>query len=64
MKDEVLQELWEIKDELARESGYDVKVLIETLRAAQAVSTRPTVNLYAERQAAGAEYPGVEGKLP
>nr|VFJ61111.1 MAG: hypothetical protein BECKFW1821A_GA0114235_111110 [Candidatus Kentron sp. FW] len=49
MKDEVLQELWEIKDELARESGYDIEALFETLRAVQAASTCPTVNLYAEK---------------
>jgi len=55
MKDEVLEELWNVKDELARESGYDIKVLLETLRAAQAASTRPTVNLYAEKQTAGGD---------
>nr|VFJ60624.1 MAG: hypothetical protein BECKDK2373B_GA0170837_10944 [Candidatus Kentron sp. DK]VFJ61970.1 MAG: hypothetical protein BECKDK2373C_GA0170839_10933 [Candidatus Kentron sp. DK] len=53
MKDEVLQELWEIKDELARESGYDIETLFKMLRTVQAASTRPVVNLYAEKQAAG-----------
>nr|VFK22946.1 MAG: hypothetical protein BECKLPF1236B_GA0070989_13344 [Candidatus Kentron sp. LPFa] len=45
MKDEVLQELWEIKDELVRESGYDIEALFKTLRTIQAASTHPIVNL-------------------
>nr|VFK32960.1 MAG: hypothetical protein BECKMB1821G_GA0114241_11328 [Candidatus Kentron sp. MB]VFK35762.1 MAG: hypothetical protein BECKMB1821I_GA0114274_11438 [Candidatus Kentron sp. MB]VFK77356.1 MAG: hypothetical protein BECKMB1821H_GA0114242_112710 [Candidatus Kentron sp. MB] len=45
MKDEVLQELWEIKDELARESGYDIEALFKTLRTVQTSSTHPIVNL-------------------
>nr|VFK42424.1 MAG: hypothetical protein BECKSD772F_GA0070984_11221 [Candidatus Kentron sp. SD]VFK48239.1 MAG: hypothetical protein BECKSD772E_GA0070983_11182 [Candidatus Kentron sp. SD]VFK80604.1 MAG: hypothetical protein BECKSD772D_GA0070982_11332 [Candidatus Kentron sp. SD] len=49
MKDEVLQELWEIKDELARESDYDIEALFKTLRTVQASSTYPVVNLAAHK---------------
>nr|VFK47444.1 MAG: TIR domain-containing protein [Candidatus Kentron sp. TC] len=51
-RDEVLQALWEIKDELAREFGYDIEALFETLRADQAASTHPTVNLAAPESTA------------
>lgn len=35
MKDEIIAELWRIKDELARESNYDVHVLCRNLREQQ-----------------------------
>jgi hypothetical protein len=35
MGDEVIQELWRIKDELAREANYDVHVLCQQLREHQ-----------------------------
>ncbi len=38
MKDEIIQELWQIKDELAREANYDVNVLCRQLREHQAIS--------------------------
>ena len=36
MRDEIIQELWRIKDELARETKYDVHVLCRQLRKRQA----------------------------
>jgi hypothetical protein len=35
MRDEIIQELWRIKDELAREANYDVHVLCQELRHRQ-----------------------------
>ncbi len=35
MSDEIIQELWRIKDELAREANYDVHVLCQKLRSTQ-----------------------------
>ena len=32
MKDEVLEELWAIKDEIAKEHGYDLHALVAHLR--------------------------------
>jgi hypothetical protein len=52
MKDEVLAELWQVKDQLARESGRDVRSLLAKLRLAQASSPHPTVNLARKRQQA------------
>ena len=38
MKDEIIEELWQVKDQLARESEYDVRVLCQKLREQQASS--------------------------
>jgi hypothetical protein len=38
MKDEIMAELWQIKDELAREANYDVHLLCRELREIQASS--------------------------
>ena len=33
MVDEIIEELWEIKDSIAREHGYDLATLVADLRA-------------------------------
>ncbi len=33
MPDEIIKELWEVKDRIAREHGYDVDALVADLRA-------------------------------
>ena len=38
MSDEIIQELWRIKEELAREANYDVHVLCQKMREIQANS--------------------------
>jgi hypothetical protein len=38
MKDEIMQELWQVKDELARQANYDVHILCRQLRERQASS--------------------------
>ena len=48
MSDEIIQELWRIKDELARESQYDVHVLCQKLREQQAASRERVVDRSAE----------------
>lgn len=35
MADEIIEELWAIKDTLAKEAGYDVNKLIELLQTRQ-----------------------------
>ena len=44
MRDEIIEELWQIKDELAREAKYDVHVLCRELRAKQTTSTARIVD--------------------
>ena len=33
--DPILEELWRVKDELAREAGYDIERMFDELRAAE-----------------------------
>ena len=35
MSDEIIRELWKVKDAIAREHGYDVDALVAHLRAKQ-----------------------------
>ena len=44
MKDEIIQELWQIKDELAREANYDVHILCRKLREGQTTSHAQVVD--------------------
>jgi len=44
MKDEIIAELWQIKDELAREANYDVHALCRELREKQAASSARIVD--------------------
>jgi hypothetical protein len=44
MKDEILAELWAIKDGIAKECGYDVKRLFDRLKKSQKKSKHRLVN--------------------
>lgn len=52
MPDEIIEELWKIKDGLAREGGYDVDALIARLRTGRRDGKRQVVDLGAIRRAA------------
>jgi hypothetical protein len=54
MRDEIIHELWQIKDELAREANYDVHVLCRKLREQQAASRELVVDRSAGLVVAGA----------
>ena len=43
MTDEIIEELWKIKDELAREANYDVHVLCQKLREKRSVHSPPSL---------------------
>ena len=45
MKDEILEELWAIKDGIAQDAHYDVSTLMSQLKKAQSLSSRKVVNL-------------------
>jgi hypothetical protein len=44
MTDEIMEELWQIKDELAREANYDVHVSCQKVRERQAASRKRVVD--------------------
>jgi len=47
MKDEVLQEVWEAKDDLAAWHNYDVRRLAESLKAKEGASAHVILDLHA-----------------
>ena len=48
MKNEILEELWRIKDEISKQSHYDVSELVKTLRKKGKRAKNPTVDLSTE----------------
>ncbi|MCK4340359.1 MAG: hypothetical protein KAY37_01380 [Phycisphaerae bacterium] len=50
MADEIIKELWEVKDSIAREHGYDVDALVAHLRAKQRPEAQRIVDLHALRK--------------
>ena len=53
MSDEIIEELWRIKDGIAREHGYDVERLAAGLRSREPEPGRRVVDLRAVREARG-----------
>ena len=51
MADEIITELWKIKDAIAREHGYDVDALIKHLKAQRRFQDRKLVDLSARKKA-------------
>jgi hypothetical protein len=61
MNDEIMQELWQIKDELAREANCDVRVLCQKLREHQAASRERIVDRSAEFSSSVGSFERAEG---
>jgi hypothetical protein len=52
MADEIIKELWEIKDGIAREHGYDMDALIAHLQTRRGAKDQQVVDLSALKRAA------------
>ncbi len=52
MSDEIIKELWQIKDRIAREHGYDIDALVTYLRTKERPEGQRVVDLCAMREAA------------
>jgi hypothetical protein len=63
MADEIIAELWRIKDCIAHEFGYDVDALIAHLKAQRPSSEQRFVDLHAKR-IAEQEHPADSDKIP
>lgn len=50
MKNEVLEEIWNIKNQIGKENGYDINRLIGKLRRNQKNSTTRVVNLSKQKK--------------
>jgi hypothetical protein len=61
MSDEIIRELWRIKDELAREAQYDVHVLCQKLREQQAASRERVVDRSAKPAPSAVSCKATEG---
>jgi hypothetical protein len=57
MADEIIKELWTIKDAIAREYGCDVKALVAHLRAKKHDEDKQVVDLRSIKQRADQQAP-------
>ena len=51
MSDKIIEELWRIKDSIAREHGYDIKALVAHLQSKESAKDRRVVDLNALKKA-------------
>lgn len=52
MADEIIEELWQIKDSMTRECGYDIDAFVARLQSKQRSANRQVVDLHAMKEAA------------
>ena len=52
MSDEIIKELWQIKDSIARKHGYDIEALVAHLQSKERPAGQQVVDLRAMREAA------------
>lgn len=52
MSDEIIEELWRIKDSIAREHGYDIEALAAYLRSKKRAEGQQVVDLSAMKKTA------------
>ena len=50
MTDEIIEEVWRAKDQLARRFGYNIEALAEALQKRQESAHRPVVDLASQRR--------------
>lgn len=52
MSDEIIEELWRVKDSIAREHGYDIEALVAYLQSKEKAEGRQIVDLSAMKKTA------------
>ena len=57
MPDEIIKELWQIKDSIAREHGYDIDALVAYLQAKKRREGQRVVDLGSLKETAGTQHP-------
>lgn len=58
MSDEIIKELWQIKDSIAQEHGYDIEVLVAHLQTKKRSEDQQVVDLRALKETAGQDASG------
>ncbi len=62
MSDQIIKELWQIKDSIAREHDYDIESLVAHLKTRHRSAGRQVVDLSALRRTADQGGPGAADK--
>ncbi len=62
MSDEIIREIWQIKDAISREANYNLRSLGDLLRKRQSKGTRKVVDLSSRRKAAMDKNPAASGR--
>ncbi len=62
MSDEIIEELWQIKDSIAREHDYDIESLVAYLQSKQRPADQQVVDLCALKRAADQGTPEPQDK--
>ena len=57
MPDEIIKELWQIKDSIAREHGYDIDALVAYLQAKKRREGQRVVDLRSLKESAESQHP-------
>ena len=53
MSDEIIKELWQVKDSIAQEHGYDIETLVAHLQTKKRPTGQQVVDLSALKENAG-----------
>jgi len=56
-KDPIIEEIHAVREEIAREAGYDIERILEAARARQSASGREAVRLSPRRPSLQAQHP-------
>ena len=62
MSDEIIEELWQIKDSIAREHDYDIESLVAHLQTKQRSADQQVVDLSTLKRTAAQGAPGSPDK--
>ncbi|CAD7847723.1 MAG: hypothetical protein [Olavius algarvensis Gamma 1 endosymbiont] len=61
MADEIIEELWKIKDDIAREHDYDLDTLVADLRSGKLIGRSGIGDLHTARTTAEQNLPTIAG---
>ncbi|MCE2433674.1 MAG: hypothetical protein J4F29_12255 [Candidatus Latescibacteria bacterium] len=63
MSDEIIKELWQIKDSIAQEHGYDIEALVTYLQTKKRSEDQQVVDLRALKETAGQDASEGHGRV-
>ena len=63
MSDEIIKELWQIKDSIARRHGYDIEALVTHLQTKKRSEDQQVVDLRTLKETAGQDASEEHGRV-